>query len=170
MQTQLKFSSTPPLVFSNYNINKKDNFMPVKPIPEKYHSVTPYILVPDVSKLIEFIEKAFGGIVIEKITAPEGLIMHAEIKVGNSIIMMGHASGKSKITKSIFYIYTEDTDTVYMRAIASGASSLMEPADQYYGDRNAAVYDMFGNQWWIAAHFEDVSNEELIKRAAQVRK
>lgn len=145
---------------------EKDNFMPINPIPDKYHSVTPYIIVPDVSKLLDFIEKVFAGEITEKVTSPDGTIMHAEIKVRDSMIMLGGSPDSSKHTKSIFYIYTEDTDAVYRRAIELGASSLMEPIDQYYGDRNAGVYDMFGNQWWIATHIEDVSSEELLKRAA----
>jgi uncharacterized glyoxalase superfamily protein PhnB len=91
--------------------------------------------------------------------------MHAEVTIGDSVIMMGEPMGEFKPMPCMIYVYVEDTDAVYKQALKAGATSVMEPADQFYGDRNAGVKDMAGNLWWIATHVEDVAPEELEKRA-----
>jgi uncharacterized glyoxalase superfamily protein PhnB len=139
--------------------------MAVKPIPEGYHTVTPYLIVKGVPTLIDFLKQAFDAKEIERHSQPDGSVMHAEVKIGDSILMMGEAAGKWNPMPAGFYLYVTDTDAVYKRALQSGATSVMEPADQFYGDRNAGVKDPSGNQWWIATHKEDVSREELAKRA-----
>ena len=140
--------------------------MSVKPIPDNYHAVTPYLMVEDVDKLIEFVKQAFGAEETERIQLPDGTVNHAEVRIGDSVIMMGKARDEFGPMSSMLYIYTEDTDATYERALQAGATSVMEPADQFYGDRNAGVKGPLGNLWWIATHIEDVSPEELKKRAA----
>lgn len=144
--------------------------MAVKPIPEGYHTVTPYLVVPGVAKLIDFLEQAFGAQEKERHARPDGAIMHAEVKIGDSIVMMGEPMGEFKAIPAALYLYVEDVDAVYKRALEAGATSVMEPADQFYGDRNGGVKDPAGNLWWIATHIEDVSPEELARRAAALKR
>lgn len=134
----------------------------VKPIPEGYHTVTPYIVVAGVAKLIEFVKQVFDAKEVFVSRRPDGTVQHAEVKIGDSIVMMGESPEKQ--FPAMLHLYMEDVDAVYRRAIAAGAKSVREPADQPYGDRTGGVEDAFGNQWWIAVHFEDVSSEELEKR------
>jgi len=136
----------------------------VKPIPDGYHTVTPYLTVEGVAKLIDFVKQAFGATEVERMARPDGTIGHAEVRIGDSIIMMGEATAQWKPMPGTIYLYVDDTDTTYKRALQAGATSLMAPADQFYGDRNAGVKDASGNVWWIATHKEDVSREELTKR------
>ncbi len=91
--------------------------------------------------------------------------MHAQVKIGDSFVMMGEPMGEFQPMPASIYLYVEDTDATYQRALEAGATSIMEPADQFYGDRNAGVKDPFGNLWWIGTHIEDVSPEEIEKRA-----
>jgi uncharacterized glyoxalase superfamily protein PhnB len=137
----------------------------VKPIPERYHTLTPYLIVPGVAQLIEFLKSAFDAKEGHRSSRPDGGIMHAEVTIGDSVVMMGEPMGEFQPMPSMLYIYVEDTDTVYRQALKAGATSMMEPADQFYGDRNAGVKDICGNLWWIATHIEDVAPEELEKRA-----
>jgi PhnB protein len=141
--------------------------MPVKPVPDRYHSVTPYLVVENVPKLIDFLRQVFGATETEPpMRTPDGRVMHAEVTIGDSVIMMGEPTGEWKAMPATLYVYVETVDAAYRRALAAGAISMMEPADQFYGDRNAGVKDAFGNVWWIGTHIEDVSPEELQKRAA----
>ncbi|MCH9745079.1 MAG: VOC family protein [Gammaproteobacteria bacterium] len=132
--------------------------------PEAYHTVTPYVVVEDPAKLIAFLEATFNAVITECIRSKEGAVKHAELKIGDSIVMTG-ANHEDKPSAAMLYLYVEDTDATYQKALTAGAKSLMEPADQFYGDRNAGVEDMFGNRWWIATHVEDVAPEELEKRS-----
>jgi uncharacterized glyoxalase superfamily protein PhnB len=140
--------------------------MAVKAIPDGYHTITPYLTVQGAGKLIDFLKLAFDAQETERITAPDGAIAHAEVRIGNSIVMMSDAGGERAPMPSGLYLYVNDTDAVYKSALRAGATSIMEPADQFYGDRSAGVKDPVGNQWWIATHKEDVSPEELKRRAA----
>lgn len=144
--------------------------MAVKPIPDGYHSVTPYLVVQGVAKLLDFLKQAFEAQEIHRMPRPDGSIMHAEVSIGNSIVMMGEPMGELKPTPGSIYLYVNDTDATYKRALQAGATSMTEPADQFYGDRNAGVKDPVGNIWWIATHKEDVPPEELAKRAEAVMK
>ena len=139
--------------------------MAVKPVPEGYHSVTPYLTVEGVPRLIEFVTAAFGAKETERITGPDGRIAHAEVKIGDSVVMMGEARGDWKPMPGAIYLYTTDADVTYQRALKAGATSLAEPANQFYGDRQGGVRDPVGNVWWIATRIEDVSTEEIQKRA-----
>ena len=146
--------------------------MAVKPIPDGYHSIQPYLMIDGAAKAIEFYKKAFGATERLCMKQPDGRVGHAEIEIGDSCIMMadenaqmqafapGHFGG-SPVT---LLLYTEDCDAMYNRAIAAGAKSVREPADQFYGDRMAGVEDPFGYKWYIATHIKDVSKEELEKQ------
>lgn len=134
-----------------------------KAVPEGYHTVCPYIVISGVAKLIDFTKQVFDAKEIHISHRPDGSIMHAEIKIGDSIIMMGESPGKQ--FPAMLHLYVEDVDAVYRRALAAGARSIREPTDQPYGDRSSGVEDAFGNQWWISTHVEDVSSEEMEQRA-----
>lgn len=141
--------------------------MAVKPIPDGFHSVTPFLVVEGASKLIDFAKEAFGAEVRFRMDGPEGTIGHAEIQIGDSIIMLADPMGPdAQAVPGMLYVYLPGVDDVYNRALAAGGSSLQEPTDQFWGDRNAGVRDSFGNQWWLATHVEDVPPEEMEKRAA----
>ena len=144
--------------------------MAVKPIPEGYHTVTPYLTVQGVPKLIDFLKQAFAAQEIERLARPDGTIGHAEVRIGDSIVMMGDATPEFAPMPAMIHLYVNAGDAVYQRALQAGATSLREPADQFYGDRSAGVKDSCGNQWWIATHIEDVPPEELAKRAGAAMK
>jgi PhnB protein len=137
----------------------------VKSIPEDYHTVTPYLLVQGADKLIDFVKKAFDAKETDRYSMPDGSVGHAEIRLGDSVIMLSEAMGEeyNPMTAGI-HLYVENCDATYQRALNAGATSTMQPADQFYGDRSAGVRDPFGNQWWIATHKEDLSKEEITKR------
>jgi uncharacterized glyoxalase superfamily protein PhnB len=145
--------------------------MAVKPIPEGHHTVTPYLVVTGAAKTIEFLKKAFGAeVAFEPMKRPDGLIMHAELKIGDSMVMLGDASERAEPTRSMLHLYVPNVDAVYQRAVAAGAASTMEPMDQFYGDRTSSVKDPAGNTWFIATHKEDVALPELKKRAEAMYK
>lgn len=143
--------------------------MAVKPIPDGYHSVTPYLMVENAGKLIDFLKQAFGATETERVSRPDGGVMHAEVRIGNSPVMMGEPMGRPAMPAGL-YLYVEDVDAIYAQALAAGATSLMAPADQFYGDRSGGVTDPAGNTWWIATHIEDVPHDELAKRAEEAMK
>ena len=140
--------------------------MAVKPIPDGYHTITPYLIVANVEGLIEFVEEAFDGSLRggEAARDSSGRIMHAEMQIGDSVVMMSEATDDSTPMTAMLHLYVEDVDAVYQRALAAGGTSLREPTDEFYGDRSAGVADDFGNQWWIATLVEDVPPEEMQRR------
>lgn len=137
-----------------------------KPIPDGYHSVTPYLMVKGADKLIDFTKRAFGAREIMRHPTPEGRVMHAEVQIGDSRIMVAEVCGEWSPMPAMMHVYVNDADATYRTAIAAGATSLQEPTDQFYGDRSGGVKDAFGNRWWIATHKEDISPEEMQKRSA----
>jgi len=137
------------------------------PVPADYATVTPYLCVTDAAKLIEFLKQAFDAQLLFKMDGPGGRIMHAEMTIGDSRIMLGQPE-PGKETHAMIHLYLPDTDAVYKRALTAGGTSVREPADQFYGDRSAGVRDQFGNQWFIATHIEDVSEEEMKRRMAKM--
>lgn len=141
--------------------------MTVKPIPEGYHTVTPYLVVEGAANLIDFLKQAFAAEEILRMALPDGTISHAEVRIGDSIVMMAEAQGEYPPMPTMLHLYVEDMDTVYQRALQAGATSVREPENQFYGDRTGGVQDSSGNQWFITTHIEDVSPEEMAKRAAQ---
>jgi PhnB protein len=138
----------------------------VKPIPDGYHTVTPYLVVRDVARLIAFLRQAFGATELMRAARPDGSIMHAEVVIGDSRVMMGEPTPSMPSMPGCVHLYVVDTDALYHLALQAGATSLREPSDQFYGDRMAGVQDPLGNQWWIATHTENVSPAELARRAA----
>lgn len=140
--------------------------MPVTPVPEGYHTVIPYMVSTDAEALIDFIVRGLGGTVQNVTRHDDGPVMHADLLLGDSHIMLSQGNEKYPAMASCVYLYVPDTDALYRQALAAGATSMMEPADQFYGDRNAGVKDPLGNIWWIGTHVEDVSPEELQRRMA----
>jgi PhnB protein len=138
--------------------------MTVKPIPDGYHTVTPYLVVQGAEALVEFLKQAFEAMEIRRTVHPEGSIMNAEVRIGDSVVMVSEARDEFKPMPSSIYLYVENMDATYKRALQAGGTSMMEPQDEFYGDRNAGVKDPTGNHWWIATHQEDVSSEEMEKR------
>jgi PhnB protein len=150
--------------------------MAVKPIPDGYHTVTPYLIVKDAARALDFYKKAFGAKETMRFPGPGGKIGHAEIKIGNSPIMladehpqMGASSpqtlGGSPVS---LCLYVEDADGLFDRAVSAGAKVVRPLKDQFYGDRSGTVADPFGHVWTIATHKEDVSPEEMQKRMQAV--
>ncbi len=140
--------------------------MTVQPIPDGYHTVTPYLTVDGADTLLAFVKQAFGAEETVMMPSHDGTIGHAEVTIGDSVVMMGEAAGSDQgvaMPASIF-LYVADADATYRRAIDAGGISLREPTDQFYGDRMAGVRDPVGNQWWIATHIEDVPPEEMARR------
>jgi PhnB protein len=144
--------------------------MKVKSVPEGYHTITPYLSIHGVPKVIEFLREAFGAIEIERHSLPDGTVMNAEIKIGDSMVMLGEKPQDQKPSPGMLYMYVEDVDSLYKRAIQAGGKSVMEPMDMFYGDRSGGVEDSAGNQWWIATRKENLSKEEFAKRVAEHRK
>jgi len=145
--------------------------MAVKPIPDGYHTVTPYIVCNGAADVIRFVKEAFGATEqCPPMTGPDGTVHHAELKIGDSPIMLSEACGEQKAMPAMIYLYVEDVDKVYAQAIKAGGKTIKPVENQFYGDRSGGVSDNAGNQWWIGTHVEDVSPEELRKRAAEKHK
>jgi uncharacterized glyoxalase superfamily protein PhnB len=139
--------------------------MTVKSIPDGYHTITPYLFVRDVDGLIDFLKQVFNAREIERLRRPDGSIMHAEVRIGDSVVMMGGAGEGRSPMPAMLYLYMEEIDSVYQKALAAGATSLQEPRDEFYGDRTAGVQDASGNQWWLATRVENMAVEEMQRRA-----
>jgi PhnB protein len=146
----------------------------VKPIPDGYHTVTPYLIIKGAADAIDFYKRAFGATELFRMPQPDGRIGHAEIKIGDSPIMladefpeMGHRSPQSLGGSPVsILLYCEDVDTVFNRAVTEGAKQDRPVEDKFYGDRGGSLTDPFGHIWHIATHKEDVSPEEMEKRVA----
>jgi uncharacterized glyoxalase superfamily protein PhnB len=145
--------------------------MAVKPIPEGYHTVTPYLVVREGEKTIDFLKNALGAeLVSEPLKRPDGTILHAEIKIGDSRVMMAESNEQQRAMAAMLYVYVPDVDAVYQRAVKAGGTSMKEPVDQFFGDRTASVKDPSGNHWEIGTRIEDLTPAELKKRAAAMFK
>ena len=143
----------------------------VKPIPDGFHTVTPYLIVNGAQKIIGFMQKAFGAEYTHEPTKrPDGTIMHATLKIGDSMVMISDSSEHAKAMPVMLYLYVPNADASYQQALKAGATSVMEPGDQFYGDRSAGVKDAAGNSWFFGTHIEDVSPAELKKRSAEAFK
>ncbi len=138
----------------------------VDPIPHGYHSVSPYVNVIDVGAYINFLSQAFNAKKLFSMDGPDGKIGHAEVRIGDSILMLGPVRAENQPSSSSFYLYTEDCDSLYQRALAAGATSIQPLTDHFYGDRSGGVKDPVGNSWWVATRKENVSPEELQTRMA----
>jgi PhnB protein len=147
--------------------------MAVKPIPEGYHSVTPYLAVDDAAKAIEYYKAAFGATERVRMNGPDGTVGHAEIQIGDSLIMLSDPMPDSSTTAprelggttSSVFLYVEDVDAVVQKAVDGGAIIKTEVEDQFWGDRFGTIEDPFGHIWSVATHVEDVSPEEIEERA-----
>jgi PhnB protein len=148
--------------------------MAVKPIPDGYHTVTPYLIVKDSAAAIDFYKKAFGAEELMRCLGPSGKIVHAEIKIGDSPVMLGdeHPEFQCRGPESYggtpvsMVIYVKDVDALAGQAVAAGAKAVRPVQDQFYGDRSGTFADPFGHVWTLATHIEDVSKEEMDKRMA----
>jgi uncharacterized glyoxalase superfamily protein PhnB len=144
--------------------------MSAKPIPDGYHTVTPYLVVSSVRRLLEFVTKAFDAEIKFQMPRPDGEVAHAEFRIGNSMVMCGSASDQHPALPTMLYLYVKDVDAVFQKAVAAGGEVVRAVADQFYGDRSGGVKDPCGVQWWVATHVEDVPMEELARRAAAAGK
>jgi PhnB protein len=137
----------------------------VRPIPKGYHAVTAALTQDDAAKTIEFCKKAFGAKVLMRMDGPGGKIMHAEVLIGDSIVMLNDVMQEPAQPAGLF-LYVTDVDKTFARALKAGATALMPPQDMFWGDRFGRVQDPSGNRWGIATHREDVPPKEMKKRAA----
>ncbi len=143
--------------------------MTVNPIPDGYQSITPFMLATNVEDLLNFLQQAFDAEVTTRMDYPDGGgIMHVEVKIGNSRVMMGPSSEEFPPMPAMLYYFVEDVDRVYQQALKAGAQSVQEPEDQFYGDRTAGVSDPLGNAWWLATHIEDPTPEEIARRIQEL--
>lgn len=146
----------------------------IKPIPDGYTSVTPYLIITNAAKAIDFYKEAFGAKELMRLAMPNGKVGHAEIMIGDSRLMLADESAEwdARSPQTIggspvfLALYVEDVDAVVNRAVAAGAKLFKPVADQFYGDRSGCVTDPFGHKWSVATHKEEVSPEEIQKRAA----
>ncbi len=136
----------------------------VKHIPQGYHPVSPYLVVDGAARLMDFVKRTFNAAENARMDGPQGRISHAEMKIGDSIIMLSDSTPEYKAMPAMLYVYVEDVDAVYQKALQAGATSVSEPKNQFYGDRSAGVKDPLGNHWGIATHIEEVSPEEMQRR------
>jgi PhnB protein len=144
---------------------------PVRAIPEGYHSISPSLTCKDAARAIEFYKSVFGAVEIVNMSSPDGKISHAELKIGDSIIFVNDemgpmAAGTPGTPRMSLFLYVENADKTFTRAVAAGAQIDMALENQFWGDRYGKVTDPFGHQWGIATHVEDVAPEEIGKRAA----
>jgi PhnB protein len=149
--------------------------MAVQPVPEGYHTVTPYLAVDDATAAIDFYQRAFGAKERVRMSGPDDTVAHAELEIGDALIMLSDPFPQSTArppkelggTSAGVFLYVEDVDAVYKQAINAGATATMEPDTQFWGDRFGSVTDPFGHSWQIATHVEDVSPEEMAKRSEE---
>ena len=141
--------------------------MAVNWFPKGYQQVIPYLAVQGAGRIIPFAEKTLGAKVIEKHEGPGGRLMHAEIRIGECVVMLGEPEEERKGGTAMLMVYLPDVDDAYRRALAAGGTKEREPADQFYGDRTAGVKDPCGNLWYLATHIKDVSKEEMAAHMAE---
>ena len=141
------------------------------PIPSQYNRVMPYLVVPRASEFLEFVKKVFDATELRRMGAPGGPIGHAEIKIGDSVIMFADATEGYPADSALLMVYVENVDETYKKALAAGAKVKPkgEPTNQFYGDRIAKIEDTFGIHWAIASRIEELTDEELAKRAREQR-
>jgi PhnB protein len=141
-----------------------------KHLPDDFHAVTPYLIVQGADRLLDFLKQAFDAVELahHRVTLPDGKVMNAAVRIGDSIVELGESSSEFPPRPGSLHLYVEDADAVYERARTAGATTLREPSDQFYGDREAGVVDAFGNHWYIATHLRDVAREELERHAASL--
>lgn len=150
--------------------------MSVKAIPEGFHSLTPYLGLKDAAKAIDFYKQAFGATEIMRLSMPNGDIGHAELRIGDSPLMLGTPCDEGPLSNPEhrspvgLHLYVSDVDKQFELATAAGATVISEVKDQFYGDRTCTLRDPFGHVWFLATHIEDVSQDEIERRAAAMFK
>ena len=143
----------------------------VNAIPAGYHTITPYLIVKDGAGALEYYKQAFGATGVVRMDAPDGRIMHAEFKIGDSMVMLAEEMGPNRSPQSLggtpvsIFLYVEDVDSVFDQAVKAGAKANMPPQDMFWGDRFGKLTDPFGHEWALATHIEDVAPEEMGQRA-----
>ncbi len=148
--------------------------MAVAPIPPGYHSVTPYLIVDGAARAIDFYQRAFGATELVRLPGPDGKLMHAEVKIGDSPVMLADEMENQRGPKALggtavsLMIYVTDVDKIFAQALAAGATAQRPVADQFYGDRMGTLTDPFGHVWSIATHVEDLTLEEIDRRFAKM--
>lgn len=136
----------------------------VKPIPDGYSIITPYLIVNDAAGFLDFLANAFGAVERLRIPMPGGTIGHSEVEINGAVLMVSDVEGTDfQTTRSLIHHFVEDVDSAYKRAIAAGAKPIAEPETQFYGDRMAHVLDPSGNRWVLSTHVEDVDMDEVMK-------
>jgi PhnB protein len=147
----------------------------VNPIPQGYHTVTPSLMIDGADRAIDFYKKAFGAVEDSRFAGPDGRIMHAQIRIGDSVLMLGDESPEHGArgprsyggTPVAFFIYRDNVDAAWKQAIGAGATEYVPPPDQFWGDRAGCLEDPFGHKWWLAQHIQDLSPEELRQKAEE---
>ncbi|GAA3531941.1 VOC family protein [Zobellella aerophila] len=150
--------------------------MPVKPIPEGYASVTPYLSIKGAAQAIAFYQQAFDAVELFRMAAPDEKIGHAELQIGNTRIMLADSCDQEAFRDPLqlggssigLYLYVADVDAQFAKALAAGAREIREPQDQFYGDRTGTLADPFGHIWFLASHVEDLSEEDIARRAQEL--
>jgi uncharacterized glyoxalase superfamily protein PhnB len=147
--------------------NKPNNQPPVRPVPEGYYTVTPFIVVKGAAQFLDFLSEAFGAQELGRVHQEDGSISHAETRIGDSVVMMFDSKEKWPETPSFLRLYVEDGDAVYRQALKAGATSVTEMTNMPWGDRVGRVRDPLGNLWWIMTRIENVAEEEMARRAGE---
>jgi PhnB protein len=145
-----------------------------KPVPDGFNTATPYLIVPDGKAALGFYQRAFGATITTQLIEPGGRLMHATIKIGDSLLMLGEHTavdprGEKTFPRVSIYLYVDDVDSWAARAGQAGAKVLMPVTDHFYGDRSGGFEDPYGIVWWISTHKEDLTDEEIMRRAATAR-
>ncbi len=151
--------------------------MSVKSIPDGHHTLTPYLLIRDAARALDFYQRAFNAVVACRLDGPTGKVMHAQIRIGDSMLMLadecpemgGHSPQALGGSPVVLHLYIEDCDALFAQAISAGATSRFPVQDQFYGDRSGTLLDPFGHLWTLSTHKEDLTIEQIKARAAQYR-
>lgn len=138
--------------------------------PEGHSTVCPYLVIDEVALQLDFLKNVFDAEIIESIDGEDGKVIHAEARIGNSIVMMGQSNAGNTARESMNYMYVDNADNRYAKAMEHGSVSLNEPVDRFYGIREAGIKDPCGNQWWFGHVVEQVSKEELQRRMSEEKK
>ncbi len=136
--------------------------------PDGYHTITPYLVVEGAAEAIGFLSQVFDATQVLRMDGPDGRIGHAELRIGDSTLMIADAPASGKVKTALLHLYVEDSEALYRRGLDLGATSLREPTVEFYGDRVASFADRWGNEWFLATHVEDVSEEEMRRGAAEL--
>ncbi len=136
--------------------------------PEGYHTVTPYLVLEGAADAIAFLSKVFDATVTMRMDLPDGRIGHAELLIGDSHLMVADVPVAGKVKNGLLHLYVPDSEALYRRALDNGATALREPVLEFYGDRVASFADRWGTEWFLATHVEDISEEEMTRRAVEM--